>query len=150
MDTPWTHWTHCGYCGTLPLLFCAQEVTSEFASIWGHAITPLVDIVWFTFRLQSLVGLSGMSSLLVYAGVSGAVLKMFMPDHEKFGRKEKENESAFRFIHTRLRDHAESVRACGCGCACACGCACGWVGETHLGVCVCVWESILILEYEWL
>jgi hypothetical protein len=55
-----------------------------------------------------------MSSLLVYAGVSGAVLKMFMPDHEKFGRKEKENESAFRFIHTRLRDHAESVRACVC------------------------------------
>ena len=101
--------------GTLPLFFCAQEVTSEFASIWGHAITPLVDIVWFTFRLQSLVGLSGMSSLLVYAGVSGAVLKMCMPDHEKFGRKEKENESAFRFIHTRLRDHAESVCAACCG-----------------------------------
>lgn len=86
-----------------------QEATVEFSSIWGHAITPLVDIVWFTWRLHRLIGAQGMRMLFGFAFVSGLVRKILMPNHEALNSKEKELESTFRFIHTRLRNHAESV-----------------------------------------
>ena len=33
----------------------------------------------------------------------------FLPDHASLNKRERALESSFRFVHTRLRNHAESV-----------------------------------------
>jgi ABC-type uncharacterized transport system fused permease/ATPase subunit len=86
-----------------------EDATSEFAAIFGHAITPLVDVTWFTFRLYQLVNFSGMRTFYTYIGLSVFVIKYFMPDHEQLDSIKKKQESLFRFIHNRLRNHGESV-----------------------------------------
>ena len=39
---------------------------TTFSAIWGHAITPMIDIVWFSWRLHGMIGHSGMKYLYVY------------------------------------------------------------------------------------
>ena len=86
-----------------------QDATNEFATIWGHAITPLVDVTWFTYRLYQLVSFRGMRDFYTYIALSVFVIKYFMPNHEALDSEEKKQESLFRFIHNRLRNHGESV-----------------------------------------
>eukprot|EP00755_Sulcionema_specki_P004205 Sspe_Gene.29507::Locus_14057_Transcript_2_3_Confidence_0.333_Length_1509::g.29507::m.29507/K05677/ABCD3, PMP70; ATP-binding cassette, subfamily D (ALD), member 3 len=56
-----------------------------------------------------------MMPLYGYVTIVWTLLKFFMPDHEGLKRKEQELEGQFRFVHTRLRTHAESIAFFGGG-----------------------------------
>lgn len=93
-----------------------QRITQEiriaaenFAEIWGKAVTPIIDITWFSVRLYSLIGLKGIQYIGAYFLFSAMTVKLLIPDHEKLDRKEKQFESTFKFVHNRLRNHAESI-----------------------------------------
>eukprot|EP00039_Didymoeca_costata_P000030 m.43872 g.43872 ORF g.43872 m.43872 type:complete len:1317 (-) comp10017_c0_seq2:599-4549(-) len=86
-----------------------QEAATEFANIWGTSITPMVDVLWFSYRLYRVITVRGMRDLYLYIALSAFVIKYFMPNHEEIDKKEKKLESRFRFIHNRLRNHSESV-----------------------------------------
>lgn len=56
-------------------------------------------------RVASLALLASQS----YAAASATAVRLFQPDHEVLDRREKELESSFKFVHNRLRNHAESI-----------------------------------------
>jgi len=64
-----------------------QELANDFSSVWGKAITPLIDITWFSFKLHSLLGLRGMSMLYGYVAACWVVLRFFMVDHATLNTK---------------------------------------------------------------
>ena len=91
------------------MLTCAILIPHRITFLSGHAITPLVDVTWFTYRLYQLVSFRGMRDFYTYIALSVFVIKYFMPNHEALDSEEKKQESLFRFIHNRLRNHGESV-----------------------------------------
>lgn len=86
-----------------------QDLASSFSAIWCLAITPMVDIGWFSGRLFSLLGPQQLLKLYGYIGISSTLLALLKPDMEVLNSTEKQLESHFRFLHTRLRNHSESV-----------------------------------------
>ena len=81
-----------------------QDTASEFAAILAHAITPFVDVAWFSWRLYTLVKAKGMRDFYLYVALSAFVVKNLMPDHQTLDSEEKKQESRFRFIHNRLHN----------------------------------------------
>jgi len=51
--------------------------------------------------------------LAAYFVFSAAAVRLLIPDHEKLDRKEKQYESTFKFVHNRMRNHAESIASFG-------------------------------------
>lgn len=85
------------------------DLSKEFPKMFASAVTPMFDVLWFTGRMVSLLGVVGMIPFYLYIGATFAVSKFLMPNYEALFTKEQELESDYRFCHTRLRNHAESV-----------------------------------------
>jgi ABC-type uncharacterized transport system fused permease/ATPase subunit len=85
------------------------DLSKEFPKMFASAVTPLFDVVWFSSRMISLVGLGGMGPFYVYIIATFVVVKFFMPNHEELDTEEKKLESDYRFCQTRLVTHAESI-----------------------------------------
>ena len=86
-----------------------QDLAESLASIWGSLITPTVDIAWFTWMLSRLVGTKGMYPVAGYMVGLLLALRILVPNREQMEKREKELESNFRFTHSRLTKHCESV-----------------------------------------
>jgi ABC-type uncharacterized transport system fused permease/ATPase subunit len=86
-----------------------RELADHFSDIWGHAITPFFDIFWFSWRLFRLLGARDMGVLMGYVGGCTVAMGSLMPNYQRLYSKEKSLESKFRFVHTRVRTHAESI-----------------------------------------
>jgi ABC-type uncharacterized transport system fused permease/ATPase subunit len=85
------------------------DLSKEFPKMFASAVTPLFDVLWFTGRMFSLLGVGGMIPFYLYIGATFGVSKFLMPNYEALFSKEQELESDYRFCQTRLRNHAESV-----------------------------------------
>jgi len=86
-----------------------NDLTTEFSEVWAKCLVPVVDVCWFTSRMQGLVGWSGMVPFYSYVAASGLLLKYCLPDFEQLNSTERELDAKFRFVHRRLVDHKESV-----------------------------------------
>jgi ABC-type uncharacterized transport system fused permease/ATPase subunit len=83
-----------------------QEVTElaqSMASIFAASLTPLLDTTYFGWRLYSQLGVTGVTPLALYAGGASVLLGLALPDHNFLNTKEKELESQYRFVQTRLK-----------------------------------------------
>ena len=92
-----------------------QEAAESLASIWANSISPIVDIGFFSFRLQNSLGWSGLTPLIAYLSSTWLLTSFALPDYKLINTRERELESQFRFIHTRIRNHAESIAFFGGG-----------------------------------
>ena len=81
----------------------------------GGFIYPAVQVVWFTARLGLMVGWRIPAGLLCYNILSFLVLKTCMPDYKKIVSDEQEAEGKFKFVHSRVKQHAESIAFFGGG-----------------------------------
>jgi len=86
-----------------------QDLSSNLATIFATAVTPAIDIIFFSSRLYSITGSNGLLPIFGYIGSCWLFLKLFSPDHQSLNMREKELESKFKLVHTRLRDHCESI-----------------------------------------
>jgi len=86
-----------------------KVATDAIADLFGRAIMPSIDMIWFSSSLYRLMGLRGLLYIAGYAAVSASTVRLFEPDNEALNRREKELESTFKFVHNRLRNHAESI-----------------------------------------
>eukprot|EP00475_Leptophrys_vorax_P007198 TRINITY_DN14561_c0_g1_i1.p1 TRINITY_DN14561_c0_g1~~TRINITY_DN14561_c0_g1_i1.p1 ORF type:complete len:1009 (-),score=245.67 TRINITY_DN14561_c0_g1_i1:54-2798(-) len=86
-----------------------RELADHFSDIWGHAITPFFDIFWFSWRLFKLLHAKDMGTLIAYVVGCSVAMGALMPNYQRLYSQEKDFESKFRFVHTRVRTHAESI-----------------------------------------
>ncbi|MED6131506.1 ATP-binding cassette sub- D member 1 [Stylosanthes scabra] len=92
-----------------------EKLTKDLAGLVTGMVKPSVDILWFTWRMKLLTGQRGVSILYAYMLFGLGFLRIVTPDFGDLISQEQQLEGTFRFMHERLRTHAESVAFFGGG-----------------------------------
>ncbi|XP_072974928.1 ABC transporter D family member 1 [Typha angustifolia] len=92
-----------------------DKLTTDLAGLVTGMVKPSVDILWFTWRMKLLTGRRGVAILYAYMLLGLGFLRNVSPDFGDLASQEQELEGIFRFMHSRLRTHAESVAFFGGG-----------------------------------
>ncbi|KAJ0547205.1 putative ABC-type fatty-acyl-CoA transporter [Helianthus annuus] len=92
-----------------------EKLTTDLSGLVTGMVKPTVDILWFTWRMKMLTGRRGVAILYAYMLLGLGFLRSVTPDFGDLGNREQELEGSFRFMHERLRTHAESVAFFGGG-----------------------------------
>ncbi|AQK95650.1 ABC transporter D family member 1 [Zea mays] len=92
-----------------------DKLTTDLAGLVTGMVKPLVDILWFTWRMKLLSGRRGVAILYAYMLLGLGFLRAISPDFGHLSGQEQELEGTFRFMHSRLRTHAESIAFFGGG-----------------------------------
>jgi ABC-type uncharacterized transport system fused permease/ATPase subunit len=86
-----------------------SEVTTTLSSLIGTAVSPAIDAIFFGSRLWNSVGIQSVAILGAYVSAVGLATRIMSPNHAALNSREKELEARYRYVHTRLRQHAESI-----------------------------------------
>ncbi|KNA13617.1 hypothetical protein SOVF_115030 [Spinacia oleracea] len=92
-----------------------EKLTSDLSGLVTGLVKPTVDILWFTWRMKLLTGRRGVAFLYAYMLLGLGFLRSVTPDFGDLASQEQQLEGTFRFMHERLRTHAESVAFFGGG-----------------------------------
>ncbi|XP_076946754.1 ABC transporter D family member 1-like [Bidens hawaiensis] len=92
-----------------------EKLTTDLSGLVTGMVKPTVDILWFTWSMKMLTGRRGVAILYAYMLLGLGFLRSVTPDFGDLGNREQELEGTFRFMHERLRTHAESVAFFGGG-----------------------------------
>jgi ABC-type uncharacterized transport system fused permease/ATPase subunit len=90
--------------------FC--ETVSE---MWSQFAYPLVRILWFAGRFARTVDRKYATLLWGYLGLSVVVLKFIMPNYKQIVAEQSSLEGKYKFVHSRVRTHSESIAFFGGG-----------------------------------
>lgn len=92
-----------------------EKLTTDLSGLVTGMVKPTVDILWFTWRMKLLTGQRGVAILYAYMLLGLGFLRSVTPDFGDLTSREQQLEGTFRFMHARLRTHAESVAFFGGG-----------------------------------
>ncbi|KAF6139384.1 hypothetical protein GIB67_026226 [Kingdonia uniflora] len=92
-----------------------EKLTADLSGLVTGMVKPSVDILWFTWRMKLLTGQRGVAILYAYMLLGLGFLRSVTPEFGDLTSREQELEGTFRFMHARLRTHAESVAFFGGG-----------------------------------
>ncbi|KZV53751.1 ABC transporter D family member 1-like [Dorcoceras hygrometricum] len=92
-----------------------EKLTTDLSGLVTGMVKPTVDILWFTWRMKLLTGRRGVAILYAYMLLGLGFLRVVTPDFGDLSSREQQLEGAFRYMHERLRTHAESVAFFGGG-----------------------------------
>lgn len=92
-----------------------EKLTTDLSGLVTGLVKPSVDILWFTWRMKLLTGRRGVIILYAYMLLGLGFLRSVTPDFGDLASREQQLEGTFRFMHERLRTHAESVAFFGGG-----------------------------------
>ncbi|XP_039009664.1 ABC transporter D family member 1-like [Hibiscus syriacus] len=92
-----------------------EKLTTDLSGLVTGMVKPSVDILWFTWRMKLLTGRRGVAILYAYMLLGLGFLRTVTPDFGDLTSREQQLEGTFRFMHERLRTHAESVAFFGGG-----------------------------------
>ncbi|BBN15082.1 ATP-binding cassette, subfamily D (ALD), peroxisomal ABC transporter [Marchantia polymorpha subsp. ruderalis] len=92
-----------------------EKLCGDLSGLVTGMVKPLVDILWFTFRMKMLTGKRGVGFLYAYMLLGLGFLRAITPNFGALTSKEQQLEGSFRHMHSRLRTHAESIAFFGGG-----------------------------------
>ncbi|KAG9141848.1 hypothetical protein Leryth_013966 [Lithospermum erythrorhizon] len=92
-----------------------EKLTTDLSGLVTGMVKPTVDILWFTWRMKVLTGRRGVAILYAYMLLGLGFLRSVTPDFGDLASREQQLEGTFRYMHERLRTHAESVAFFGGG-----------------------------------
>lgn len=92
-----------------------EKLTTDLSGLVTGMVKPSVDILWFTWRMKLLTGQRGVAILYAYMLLGLGLLRAITPEFGDLTSQEQQLEGTFRFMHERLRTHAESVAFFGGG-----------------------------------
>ncbi|KAH9670039.1 ABC transporter D family member 1 [Citrus sinensis] len=92
-----------------------EKLTTDLSGLVTGMVKPSVDILWFTWRMKALTGQRGVAILYAYMLLGLGFLRSVTPEFGDLTSREQQLEGTFRFMHERLRAHAESVAFFGGG-----------------------------------
>ncbi|KAG1328078.1 hypothetical protein COCNU_01G020120 [Cocos nucifera] len=92
-----------------------EKLTTDLSGLVTGMVKPSVDILWFTWRMKLLTGHRGVAILYAYMLLGLGFLRIVAPEFGDLASQEQELEGTFRFMHSRLHTHAESVAFFGGG-----------------------------------
>jgi len=92
-----------------------NEFVEMLSSLVLEVIKPLTTITWLGYRLSRSVGIAGASSLYAYLFAAGILTRYTMPDFKSLVAKKNEQLGMYKFSHSSVRTHCESIAFFGGG-----------------------------------
>ncbi|WOL12707.1 ABC transporter D family member 1-like isoform X1 [Canna indica] len=92
-----------------------EKLASDLSGLVTGMVKPSVDILWFTWRMKLLSGRRGVAILYAYMLLGLGFLRRVAPQFGDLAGREQQLEGNFRYMHSRLRTHAESIAFFGGG-----------------------------------
>ncbi|GAB4843881.1 ATP-binding cassette sub- D member 1 [Ancistrocladus abbreviatus] len=92
-----------------------EKLTTDLSGLVTGMVKPSVDILWFTWRMKLLTGRRGVAILYAYMLIGLGFLRSIAPDFGGLTSQEQQLDGTFRYMHERLRTHAESIAFFGGG-----------------------------------
>eukprot|EP00457_Paulinella_chromatophora_P000498 gb/GEZN01000498.1/.p1 GENE.gb/GEZN01000498.1/~~gb/GEZN01000498.1/.p1 ORF type:complete len:1324 (+),score=253.94 gb/GEZN01000498.1/:41-4012(+) len=86
-----------------------ERLTMGVAGLWHDLVKPVVDIVWFARSMWLLTGRRGLAWQYMYIVGGTAFLRLCRPDLARLTAMKEKLDGQFRFVHSRLQQHAESI-----------------------------------------
>lgn len=82
---------------------------NELANTFPDVIKPIADISWFSFQTVVMLGWRNTGLLYLYMVAGLGLLRMITPDFGRLINRMQHLQGRFRFVHTRVRTHGESI-----------------------------------------
>lgn len=92
-----------------------RDFSENLAEAFEEIASPLIDMAVFSFSLRTMLGTNGLGWITLYLFGGLFVVKKLMPDYKDLIKLESEIEGKFKFVHARVRSHAESIAFFGGG-----------------------------------
>ena len=86
-----------------------EKFATDACEITTGLIQPVVEIIWWTRGIRALVGDSATAGVLAYLGVGSVIIRNAMPNFKRLVTQEQELDGKFRFVHSRVCSHSESI-----------------------------------------
>jgi len=86
-----------------------EELSISLTDLWTALLKPAFDIAFNTLMLYRALGVQGVGLTSGYMFVGTMLMRFVIPNFRKLRRAEYDLEGRFRFVHTRLTTHTESV-----------------------------------------
>lgn len=92
-----------------------ERLGVDMSGLVTGMVKPLMDIFWFTWRMKMLTGRRGVIILYAYMLLGLGLLRSITPNFGAMAGQEQQLEGSFRYMHSRLHAHAESIAFFGGG-----------------------------------
>lgn len=86
-----------------------EELSISLTDLWTALLKPAFDICFNTVMLYRALGVQGVGLTSGYMLVGTMLMRFVIPNFRQLRRQEYDLEGRFRFVHTRLTVHTESV-----------------------------------------
>lgn len=86
-----------------------EELSIALTDLWTALLKPAFDIAFNTVMLYRALGVQGVALTSGYMVVGTLLMRFVIPNFRALKRQEFDLEGRFRFVHTRLSVHTESV-----------------------------------------
>lgn len=86
-----------------------DKLCTELANIFPDVVKPLLDVGFFTYQTQLLLGPKNTAYLYMYIVAGLGFLKLITPNFNDMQRREQLLSSTYRYVHQRVRTHGESI-----------------------------------------
>ena len=91
------------------------ELSKTVAELSVNVVKPILYVVSYGTVLQSLIGFDGLKYVAGYVAVGLGIIRLLMPDYKEYAERETNLEGKFRYVHSRIRTHSESIAFFGGG-----------------------------------
>ena len=86
-----------------------EQLSVSLTELWTSLLRPAFDISYNLILLYRVMGTTAISGMAGYMFVAAGLLRFIVPNFRQNVRKQFKLEGRFRFVHTRLVTHTESV-----------------------------------------
>jgi len=86
-----------------------RALSDGVANLWHDAVKPVVDIIWFARAMWTMTGSRGVIWQYVYILAGTIILRVVKPPLAQLTATKEKLDGEFTFVHSRLKQHAESV-----------------------------------------
>ncbi len=86
-----------------------EQLSVSLTELWTSMVKPFFDISYNLMLLYRIMGKGAVTSMSTYMFVAAGLLRFIVPNFRTNIRKQYKLEGRFRFVHTRLVTHTESV-----------------------------------------
>jgi len=86
-----------------------EQLSISLTDLWTALLRPTFDIAYNSVMLYRTLGFAGVSYTTGYMVVAAYLMKFVVPNFKELQKAAFKLEGRFRFVHTRLKEHTESV-----------------------------------------
>eukprot|EP00943_MAST-04B_sp_MAST-4B-sp1_P009537 g9537.t1 len=91
------------------------ELSKTVAELSVNVVKPVLYVASYGTVLQSLVGFDGLKYVIGYVGIGVGIIRLLMPNYKEYAERETNLNGKFRYVHSRIRTHSESIAFFGGG-----------------------------------